>query len=68
MSDWNSPQGYPGESILTMPYRVRPTGATLNGPVHLYGYSLPINSTKIVKSLALPKNRDIVLLSIILVP
>jgi alpha-mannosidase len=69
MSDWASPQGYPGESkASTMPYRVRPTGSTLNGAVYLYGYSFPINSAKTVKSLALPKNRDIVLLSIILVP
>ena len=68
MSDWNSPQSYPGESKVTMPYRVRPTGATLNQPAYLYGYSFAIDSAKTVKSLALPKNRDIVLLSIILVP
>jgi hypothetical protein len=69
MSDWTSPQGYAGESkALTMPYRVRPPGTTLNGSAYLYGYSFSLNSAKTVKSLALPKNRDIVVLSIDLTP
>jgi hypothetical protein len=69
MSDWTSPQSYAGESkALTMPYRVRPLGTTLNAPVYLYGYSFALNSAKTVKSIALPKNRDIVLLSIDLTP
>jgi hypothetical protein len=64
MSDWLSPQNYPGETkVLTMPYRVRVQG-TLNGTVYLYGYSFTINSTKAVASLALPKNRDIVILAV----
>jgi len=36
--------------------------------VYLYGYSFPINSAKTVKTLTPPRNRDIVLLSIVLTP
>jgi len=69
MSDWTTPQNYPGESkALTMPYRVRGLGSTLNGSVYLYGYSFPINSSKTVKSITPPNNRDIVLLSLVLIP
>jgi hypothetical protein len=69
MSDWTTPQNYPGESkALTMPYRVRALGSTLNGSVYLYGYSFPINSSKTVKAITPPNNRDIVLLSLVLVP
>jgi hypothetical protein len=69
MSDWTTPQHFPGESIaLTMPYRVRALGSTLNGPAYLYGYSFPINAAKTVKSMTPPNNRDIVLLSLVLKP
>ncbi|MEA3173212.1 MAG: hypothetical protein QOF42_623 [Gammaproteobacteria bacterium] len=66
MSDWTAPQNYPGESkALTMPSRVRVQG-TLNSPAYIYGYSFAINSAKIVQSLSLPKNRDIVVLAVAL--
>lgn len=69
MSDWTSPQKYPGEATaMTMPYRVRLQGQTLNGPVYVYGYSFPINPAKTVASVTPPNNRDIVLLSAALVP
>ncbi|MDP9007332.1 MAG: chitobiase/beta-hexosaminidase C-terminal domain-containing protein [Pseudomonadota bacterium] len=68
MSDWTFPQNYPRESkALTMPYRLRVPGI-LNSPAYIYGYSFPINSAKTVKSIAAPKNRDIVLLSVVLTP
>jgi hypothetical protein len=69
MSDWTSPQKYPGEATaMTMPYRVRLQGQTLNGSVYVYGYSFPINPAKTVASVTPPNNRDIVLLSAALVP
>jgi hypothetical protein len=68
MSDWTSPQKYPGETtVLTMPYRLRVQGP-LNSLTYLYGYSFAINNAKTVKSITPPNNRDIVLLSIDLVP
>ena len=68
LSDWLSPQNYPGESkALTMAYRVRVQG-TLNGSTYLYGYSFALNKAKTVKSITPPYNRDVVLLSAVLVP
>jgi chitobiase/beta-hexosaminidase-like protein len=68
-SDWYTPQRYPGESTAsTMAYRVGPTGAQNNGPLYLYGYSVPINNSKTVKSITLPRNLHVVVLAIDLVP
>jgi hypothetical protein len=70
LSDWFTPQSYPGESIaLSMAYRVAPDGAaSTNGPFNLYGYSFALNSGKIVKSLTLPATRNVVVLAIDLKP
>ena len=65
LSDWFTPQNYAGESQASkMAYRVTWSGATQNGPVYLYGYSFAINSAKTVKSLALPQNRNVVVLGV----
>ena len=69
LSDWATPAGYSGETlVLQMPYRITSTGATDNRPFNLYGYSFALNSAKTVKSLTLPKNRDVVVLAVDLVP
>jgi hypothetical protein len=69
LSDWHTPQSYPGEStVLTMAYRITSTGALDNRPFNLYGYSFAINNAKSVKSIALPGNRDVIVLSIDLAP
>jgi len=69
MSDWGTPQKYTGESnALTLSYQLRPAGTTLNHTTYLYGYSFAINNAKTVQSIALPNNRDVVVLSITLVP
>jgi truncated hemoglobin YjbI len=66
LSDWwGSPKKYTGESqVLKMPYLITPTGATLNHLVYVYGYTFAINSSKTVKSITLPKNRNVVVLAI----
>jgi hypothetical protein len=55
LSDWwGPPKNFAGESqVLKMPYLVSPTGATQNIVVYVYGYTLPIDITKTVKSLTL---------------
>ena len=64
ISDWATPQAYPGESTaLTMNYRVTKTGIVAYGPYHLYGYSLPLDQSKTVKSLTLPNNKYVVVLA-----
>ena len=50
-----------------MPYRLRVQGP-LNRATYIYGYAFAINSAKTVRSVVLPANRDIVVLSATLVP
>jgi hypothetical protein len=65
LSNWTTPQKYPGEAEVTiMHYGVSATGAKQIGPYYLYGYSLAIDSSKTVKSLTLPANRDVVILAV----
>ena len=69
LSDWHTPQNYAGETqVLTMAYRIGATGATENRTFYLYGYSFAINGAKTVKSITLPKNRNVVVLAIDAVP
>jgi len=46
-----------------MAYRLTSTGAQQTGPFYLYGYALAIDSTKTVKSVTLPGNRNVVVLA-----
>ena len=69
LSDWHTPQNYAGESkVLTMAYRLNASGATDAGPYYLYGYSLALNAAKIVQSMTLPANRNVIVLAITLIP
>ena len=69
ISDWFTPQNYAGESqALKMATRIAPSGASNNGPVYVYGYSFAINNAKTIQSITLPKNRNVVVLSIDLLP
>ncbi len=64
VSDWYAAQNYTGESIaVTMAYRINQYGVIDNHAVDLYGYSFAIDSTKTVKSLQLPSNRNVVVLA-----
>ena len=71
ISNWDVPQNYSGESqVLSMPSAVGSSGAasTKYGPFYLYGYSFALNSAKVVKSIQLPSNRNVVVLAIDLSP
>lgn len=64
LSDWFTPQDYPNESkAVTMAYRDTSSGSTDNRTFYLYGYSFSINGSKTVKSLTLPNNRNVAVLS-----
>ena len=68
LSDWGTPQNYPGESmVLAMPYRLAASGATAAGPFYMYAYSFAINSGKTVQSITLPSNRNVVVFAITLI-
>ncbi len=65
MSDWATPQSYPGESVaLTMDHGVTPTGTFAYGPYHLYGYSLVVDPSKELLSLTLPADKHIVVFGV----
>lgn len=69
LSDWCTPQNYPGESnAVSMGYRDNSTGTRDTRTVMLYGYTLNLSSGKTVKSITLPSNRNVVVLAISLVP
>ena len=67
LSDWFTPQNYAGESIAqTEAYRLNPDGTPDSRTFYLYGYNFAIDGAKTVKSLALPKNNNVVVLSVTL--
>jgi hypothetical protein len=68
ISDWFAPQGYPGESVaLASPYRNTAQGGRDNRTFDVYGYSLPLNTSKTVASVTLPINTHDKILSMVLV-
>src|SRR5262249_59517302 len=67
-SDWFTPRNFPGESIaLAMPYRNINNGARDNRTFNLYHYSLGLDGSKVVTSLTLPNNRNVLILAITMV-
>jgi alpha-mannosidase len=68
LSDWCAPQSFPGESpAVPMSYRDNSTGTVDVRTLYLYGYSFNLNSAKTVKSIALPQNRNVVVMAITLI-
>ena len=64
LSDWCTPQGYSGESnAILMAYRDNSDGTRDTRPMTLYGYTFNLSNTKTVKSITLPNNRNVVVLS-----
>ncbi|HEV2434478.1 MAG TPA: putative Ig domain-containing protein, partial [Verrucomicrobiae bacterium] len=69
LSDWFTPQNYVGESkAVMMGHRNSSDGTQDNRTFYLYGYSFNLNSAKIVQSLRLPNNANVIVLAISLVP
>ena len=66
LSDWFSPQNYPGESkAVTMAYRDLDNGTKDNRTFYVYGYSFSLNATT-VSSITLPNDANVKLLSVTL--
>ena len=64
MSDWSTPQGYPGErKALIMAYRDNGQGQRDNGTCNLYEYTFALVPTRTVATIALPNNRNVVVLA-----
>jgi hypothetical protein len=69
ISDWHTPENFAGESIaLTTGYRNTSGGGRDNsGPFVIYGYSIPVDSTRTVSSITLPNDSHVKVLSMIAV-
>lgn len=64
VSDWFTPQNYAGETTAaTMAYRLVGTSRQ-NQTFRLYAYRLALNPAKQVRSIALPANRNVVVVAI----
>ena len=64
MSDWFNVKGWPGESVLSCSEdRNFQDGTTQADSACLFGYQIPLDVTKTVKSVQLPGTRNIVMLA-----
>ncbi len=69
LSDWHTPQNYSGETTLrTMSYRDFKNGTKQIRTFSVYAYSLALNKTKTVMSIAMPNNANVAVLAITLAP
>jgi hypothetical protein len=64
LSDWFTPQKFPGESEgVAMAYRDFKDGTKDNRTFSLYAYRFALNAAKSVRSITLPNNADVLVLS-----
>ena len=69
MSDWFTPQNYPGEAeALIEGHRNSSDGTADNRTFYGYGYSFKLNNNKVVQNIKLPNDAHVVVLAISLVP
>ena len=69
LSDWAAPRHFQGESeAAVMPYRMTADGSKDSRSFYANAYSFSVDSNKIVRSLSLPSNRDVLVLAVTLVP
>lgn len=68
-SDWYTPQNYPGEyeGVATQ-YRNFDNGTKDKRTFSLYAYLLPLKGSKVVQSITLPNNSNVLVLASTLVP
>jgi hypothetical protein len=68
-SDWFTPQKYPGESsCVVMAYRNASNGTRDRRIFNLYAYRFALDPTRVVQSIGLPSDPDVVVLAATLVP
>ena len=69
LSDWSSSSVVDGESkAVQMPYRLSGGGDFDSNPFVLNAYSFALDSSKEVRSISLPANRNVVVFAVTLVP
>jgi len=68
-SDWFTPQHFAGESEgVAMAYRDLDTGTKDQRTFNLYAYQFALNPAKVVRSISLPNNPDVIVLAATLLP
>jgi len=68
-SDWHTFQKYSHESIaVAMTYKLSPDGSEHPGTYNVYQYDIPIDPSKLVRSVTLPRTSRVVILSVALKP
>jgi hypothetical protein len=69
LSDWFTSGNYAGESkAIIMTRRNSSDGSEDNRPFNLYGYSFALNNAKVVQSILLPNDANVIVTAISLVP
>ena len=69
LSDWAVPRHFPGESeAAIMAYRLTADGSKDTRTFYADVYSFRLDRNKIVRSLSLPTNRDVLVLAVTLIP
>jgi hypothetical protein len=69
LHDWAESQNFTGESIASeLPYRLGADGSEDSGPFYVRAYSLKLDSGKQIRGISLPRNRNVVVLAMTLVP
>jgi hypothetical protein len=70
ISDWFTPEDYPGESqVVTMDHRNNSDGTSSDDQTfYVYGYTFNLNKTNAVKSVTLPDNSNVKVFAMTLVP
>ena len=64
LSTWTRWAGYTGETIVsTTGHLNNGGGGRTTANVNLYGYQIPLDSTRVVQSITLPNNRNIVIVA-----
>jgi alpha-mannosidase len=69
LSDWNAPRSFEGESVAaSFPYRLAGDGTKDDDTFQLFAYSFALDKTKVVSSISLPNNRDVLVFAMTLLP
>ncbi len=69
LSDWVLPRNYAGETLAKcMPTRHLLDGSTDFNSVCVYGYQLSLDPARTAASITMPKNRNVLFLSMVLLP
>ena len=67
LSSWTQSMGYAGESVaFTAAHQNQSGGSTSAATTYVYGYQIPLDPSRVLSSIALPNNTNVVILSMAL--